>query len=473
MKGLTAQSTAFAVHGTIYRYTETNGWQPYTEDDGKEISSVVTDSRQAGPGSLFAAIRGQRVDGHQFIARCAEAGAAVILAERFPDEAVSIPVIITDDTLKALRDLAEYYLSVLKIPTVGVVGSVGKTSTKEMTAAVLSRKYHVLKTDGNFNNELGVPLTAFRIREDDELAVFEMGINHFGEMRRLAKIVKPDTVIMTNIGYSHIEFLESQEGILRAKSEVFEYLKKDGCAVLNADDPYLASLKERQDLRKVFYGIGPGEGDLPRQVWADHVEPLGLAGTRCVIHTPDADFEAEIPVPGHHMLVNAVAAAAAGWVHGLTPDEIREGLLRTETLKGRFRTITTEKFTIFDDSYNASPASVEAALELLKVAEGRKAAVLGDMGELGGEAPRFHREVGAYAAAEGRTDILCCVGEHSRSMADAAKEQNPELPVYWFPNLESLLQKAGELFFPGDSILVKASRFMHFENIADSLQNMK
>ena len=472
MKGLTAQSIARAVHGAIYQYNEKEGWLPYTEDDGQEISSVVTDSRQAGEGSLFAAIRGQRVDGHQFIPRVAEAGAALILAERWPDEPVRIPVILTEDTLRALRDLAEYYLSVLKIPTVGVIGSVGKTSTKEMAAAVLAQKYRVLKTDGNFNNELGVPLTVFRIREEDELAVLEMGINHFGEMRRLAKIVRPDTVIMTNIGYSHIEFLESQEGILRAKSEVFEYLKEDGCAVLNADDPYLASLKDRPGLRKVFYGIGQGNGDFPRQVWADQVVPQGLAGTRCVIHTPDASFEAEIPVPGRHMLVNAVAVAAVGWVHGLTSEEIRVGLLRTQTLKGRFRTITTDKFTIFDDSYNASPASIEAALDLLKEAEGRKAAVLGDMGELGGEAPRFHREVGAYAASEGRTDLLCCVGECSRQTAEAAREQAPSLPVYWFPDRQALLQKAGELFLPGDSILVKASRFMHFEEIADGLQGM-
>ena len=470
MKGLTIQSAARAVRGRLCAYTEEKGWHETEEVQDREITAVVTDSRKAGRDCLFAAIRGQRVDGHSFIPQCAAAGAAVILAEELPGEGLDIPVILTDDTLRALRDLAEYYLAVLQIPAVGIIGSVGKTSTKEVTAAVLGRKFRVLKTEGNFNNELGVPLTIFRLREEDELAVLEMGINHFGEMTRLAKIVRPRAVIMTNIGFSHIEFLGSQEGILRAKSEAFAYLSPDGCAILNADDPLLASLEKRDDLRKVFYGIGPAvSGGPARQIWADALEPQGLKGTRCVIHTPDGAIPVLVPVPGRHMVSNALAAAAAGWVFGLSGEQIAEGVSRMETLTGRFHLMETGTLTIIDDSYNASPASVEAALDLLREASGRKVAVLGDMGELGEAAPSLHAEVGAFAAEQGRCDALYCVGEISRQMAEAASGKNPALCVKWFPDRDGLLEQAGELFRQGDTVLVKASHFMQFEKVVEAL----
>lgn len=472
MRGLTAAAIARAVKGKIYRY-EKEGWTEVREDGGPEAASVVTDSRKVEPGSLFAAIRGQRTDGHRYIAQCVRDGAGMILAEELPEEALPVPVICTEDTLRALRDLAEYYLAVLDIPTVGIIGSVGKTSTKEAAASVLSQKYHILKTEGNFNNELGVPLTVFRLREEHEMAVLEMGINHFGEMTRLARIVRPRTVIMTNIGFSHIEFLGSQEGILRAKSEVFAYLAEDGCAVLNADDPLLASLADRGEFRKVFYGIGPGDPSLPRQVWADQIEPLGFQGSRCMLHTPDDVFPVTIPMPGRHNVSNALAAAAAGWVWHLTPEQICEGIRQTGTLEGRFHVLRTDRLTIIDDCYNASPASMEASLDLLRDVSGRKAALLGDMGELGPESSRLHEEVGAFAASEGRCDVLYCVGEDSRRMAEAAAARNASLPVKWYPDLDSLLAEKDSLFHPGDTVLVKASHFMHFEKAVQSLAEKK
>lgn len=473
MKGLTIQSAARAVHGRLCAYTADRGWHETDDVDDREIAAVVTDSRKAGEGCLFAAIRGQRADGHRFIPQCAAAGAAVILAEDLPEDGLDIPVILTEDTLRALRDLAEYYLAVLQIPAVGIIGSVGKTSTKEVTAAVLAQQFRVLKTEGNFNNELGVPLTIFRLREDDEMAVLEMGINHFGEMSRLAKIVRPRAVIMTNIGFSHIEYLGSQEGILRAKSEVFEYMAEDGCAILNADDPLLASLAEKKDLHTVFYGIGPAAAGEPgRQIWADGLEPLGLKGTCCVIHTPDGAFAVTVPAPGKHMVSNALAAAAAGWVFGLSGEQIAEGISQMKTLAGRFHLIETGTLTIIDDSYNASPASMEAALDLLREAPGRKIAVLGDMGELGEEAAPLHARVGTFAAKEGRCDVLCCVGKACRNMAEAAAAQDPALCVKWFPDRDQMMEQAGELLRRGDTVLVKASHFMQFEKVVEALEGI-
>ena len=437
-----------------------------------EITDVVTDSRKIQSGCLFAAIRGERADGHAFIAQTIRDGAGAILAEYLPEGcAAEKPVILVADVRKALQELAAYYLDQMQIPAVGIVGSAGKTSTKEMVASVLSQKYRVLKTEGNFNNELGVPLTVFRIREEHQIAVIEMGINHFGEMRRLAKIVRPDTVIMTNIGTAHLEFLRDRDGILRAKSEVFEYLRPDGAAILNGDDDKLVTLQQINGKPPLFYAVDNAEAE----VRAEHVELIGIESTRCEMITPAQRFEVTIPASGMHAVHNALAGVAAGYRYGLTAEEITAGIAAYKSLAGRFQIIHTDALTVIDDSYNANPSSMKASLRVLQNGSGRKVAILGDMGELGEGAEALHREVGAFAGTCG-PDALYCIGNLGRYIAEGAEEtakkNGSAMTIRWFPESGDLLAGISEYIQTGDTVLVKASRFMGFEKIVRELRSL-
>ena len=438
----------------------------------KEITDVVTDSRKIQSGCLFAAIRGERADGHAFIGQVIREGAGAVLAEYLPEELEpESPVILVESVRKALQELAAYYLDQMQIPTVGIVGSAGKTSTKEMVSAVLSQKYCVLKTEGNFNNELGVPLTIFRIREEHQIAVIEMGINHFGEMRRLAKMVRPDTVVMTNIGTAHLEFLIDRDGILRAKSEVLEYLRPEGQAILNGDDDKLITLKQVNGKKPIFYAVDNPEAE----VRAENVELVGIESTRCRIITPDQEFEAVIPVSGLHAVHNALAGAAVGYRYGLTKEEISAGIAAYKSLAGRFQVLHTERLTIIDDSYNANPSSVKASLRVLQNGNGRRVAVLGDMGELGKKAAEPHREVGEFAGTCG-ADVLYCIGTLGKCIAEGARESaenhGRSVEVHWFPERDAFMNSLSERIRPGDIILVKASRFMGFEKIVKELREL-
>ena len=484
MKNMTAENMAKAAGGNL------TGPQAMRQ---KEITEVVTDSRKIVSGCLFAAIRGNRSDGHAYIGQAIRDGAGVILAERLPEGTeASIPVILVEDTLRALRALAAYYLDQMTVSTVGIIGSAGKTSTKEMVASVLQQKYRVLKTEGNFNNELGVPLTVFRIREEHEIAVIEMGINHFGEMCRLAQIVRPDTVVMTNIGTAHLEFLKSRDGILKAKSEVFEFLRPDGAVILNGDDDKLITLQQVNGVRPVFFGVHNTEAD----VYADHIQLQDLTRVYCDVRYRREDvpgeygrFRLAIPSPGIHAVQNALAAAAAGLRYGLSEEEIMRGVDAYQGLRGRFHVLQTGSLTVIDDSYNANPSSMKGSLEILQNGSERRVAILGDMGELGEDTESLHREVGVYAAGL-QIDALYMVGTLCRHMAEGAKaacEQTaakfreetgtdvgpariPE--IVWFPDRDSLMEKLADYIRPGDTILIKASRFMGFEKIADALQKM-
>lgn len=456
MRGLTLRHIA-EVCGGIYAGRE--------EDLDREITAVTTDSRQAEPGGLFAAIRGERADGHDYIPSVFEKGALAVLSEReLPDAAGNY--IQVASTIGALGSIAGYYLRQLQIPVVGITGSVGKTSTKEMIAAVLAQKYHVLWTAGNFNNALGLPLTVFRLREEHEIAVLEMGINHFGEMHALAQIARPDTCVITNIGECHLEFLGDRDGVLRAKSEIFDYLRPDGCVILNGDDDKLAALTEVKGIRPVFFGT-----DKKNAVYADHIEKDGLNGISCLIHTGQGEFTARIPMPGIHMVLNALAGTAVGLHYGLTLQEIRAGIESLRPVTGRFNTVRTELLTIIDDCYNANPMSMKGSLGVLQDAPGRKVAVLGDMGELGPDEVQIHRGVGTYA---GGLDIDCCicVGPLCRSMADGIRSVNQKMQVLHFDSLDELLEKLPELVHRGDTVLVKASHFMHFEKVVERLKKM-
>lgn len=449
MKNLTLRNIAFACRGTYHGPEEMMD---------TEVESITTDSRKASEDCLFVPIVGARSDGHDFIGQVMEKGALCTLSEKeLPGEAH--PWIRVDSSLQAVKDIAEFYLKQLAIPVVGITGSVGKTSTKEMVAAVLSQKYRVLKTQGNFNNELGLPLTVFRLREEDEIAVLEMGISDFEEMHRLARIARPDTCVITNIGYCHLENLKSLDGVLKAKTEMFDYMKEDGCAVLNGDDENLRTVKTVKGKSPVFFGV-----DTPCDFYADQIVNLGLEGVSCRLHTDIGAVDVKIPTPGEHTVYNALAGAAVGRLYHLSLEEIKRGIENPERVSGRFRIIQKADYTIIDDCYNANPVSMKASLRVLQDASGRKAAVLGDMGELGADEEDLHRQVGAFAASCD-IQLLVCVGKLSCHMAQAARETNPNLRVVYIKDLEELEKRLPTLLEKGDTILIKASHFMQFDKV--------
>lgn len=455
MKNLTLENLAAACGGQ-YRGQEAQ----------KKIcvSDIITDSRKVSPGCLFIPIKGIRADGHDFIGQVISQGAAAVLSEKNLGQ-TDFPYIQVQSSLQAIQDIGEYYLQQLGIPVVGIAGSVGKTSTKEMTAAVLGQKYRVLKTEGNYNNELGLPLTIFRLREEDQMAVLEMGISDFGEMHRLARIARPDTCILTNIGWCHLENLKDRDGILRAKSEIFDYLKPDAHILLNGDDDKLATIEEVKGIRPVRFGL-----EEANDIWADQLENQGLKGIRCRIHTPSGTFSVLIPMPGRHMVYNALAGTAAGLTYGLSLEEIKKGIESYTSISGRFHIIENGRYTIIDDCYNANPVSMKASLQVLQEGLGRRVAVLGDMGELGADEVKLHEEVGTYAASL-HLDALYCAGPLCASLAEAAKKAGTGMEIRHFEDRTQLMKQLPELLKEGDTILVKASHFMEFDAIVALLQS--
>ncbi len=466
MKGMSLEKIAEAVGGRL-EYGRTSGNQ-----DTAEAADVVIDSRKAGKGSVFVATRGERADGHDYIGQVFEKGALGVICEKLPEgagagEELPGPCIVVEDSFAALRKLAKYYRAQMSgVRIVGIVGSVGKTSTKELVASVLEQSYNTLKTEGNLNNEIGVPLTILRLRDEHEAAVVEMGINHFGEMDRLGDIVKPDAVVMTNIGPCHLEFLQDLDGVLRAKSEVFRHIRKGGTLILNAEDEKLNTVSASPDYRIVRYGRG---GD----VYAEDTRNKGLEGSETDIVCKNGDdekrFHAAVHLPGSHMVLNSLAATAAGLTFGMEPEKICAGIEAAKPMKGRSNIINTGKYLVIDDCYNANPKADCAAIDLLGTALGRKVAILGDMFELGDDAPELHAGVGKYAATHG-VDLLICAGELSANMYEAAKKANTSLTAYYYETLEMLLNdldKAG--LKNGDAVLVKASHGMCFSKVVDTL----
>lgn len=444
MKPITLHDVAKACCGTLHG------------DPELKITSIVTDSRKAGEGSLFAAIKGARVDGHRFIPAVAEQGAVCVLCEEKPD--IDINYIRVDSTLVALKGIAEYYRSLFTIPFIGITGSVGKTSTKEFISAVLAQKYNVHKTGGNFNNELGVPITLFGLEEEHEVAVIEMGISGFGEMTRLSKMVKPDISVITNIGYCHLENLGDRDGVLRAKTEMFEYLKKDGTIILCHDDDKLRTVTDYHGIRPIFYGTGNDE------YRAENITEKGLDGIGCTLWHGDTRIDVTIPTMGRHNVLNALCAMAVGTQLGLSADEIKRGLESFENVGSRNHIIKTDTLTIIDDCYNANPTSTKAGLDTLSKLSGRRIAILGDMKELGKDELELHREVGAYAKKVG-IDMLVAVGPLSEATAEGYGEG-----AYYAATVERCIDRIKRYLQPGDTVLVKASHSMQFERIVEALQ---
>lgn len=464
MKNMTLTNIARACNGRLLYPAENSR----KETEHAEAAGVVIDSRKAGENFIFVATKGERVDGHRFIPDVFAKGALGVVCEKEP-ESLPGPCIVVEDSFEALKQIGEFYRQQLPVKVVGITGSVGKTSTKEFVAAVLSMKYKVHKTLGNYNNEVGVPLTVLSMPEDTEVAVLEMGINHFGEMHNLSRIARPDICIMTNIGQCHLEFLGSREGILKAKSEMFDFMKEDGSVCINGDDDMLASIKEVKGKKPVTFGLSE-----QCRVYAADIKGKGLFGSEAVIHGNGKSFAVQIPLPGEHMVYNALAAAAAGQLLGLTPEEIRDGIAAVESVSGRSHIVKLPDKVLIDDCYNANPVSMEAAIDLLLQADGRRVAVMGDMFELGEQEKEMHARVGKYAADKGVECIICtgklarCIYEGARETAGERKD-GPAAEIFYFEDRESLLEGINQILKPGDTILIKASHGMGFEKVVEQL----
>ena len=443
-------------HFTIRQLVEATGGR-YVGDASaldREITFVTSDSRQAAPGALFVAFVGARVDGHSFMAQCIGHGAVCCLSEREPSES-ECPCVQVDSSLRAIGALAAWHRSRFDIPVVGITGSVGKTTTKEMVAAVLSARFHTHRTEKNFNNELGVPQTLLKLDDRDEVSVVEMGISDFGEMRRLTNMVRPTIAVISVIGDSHLEFLGDHAGVLKAKGEIFESMQPGQLAILNGDDETLKDFTP--PTRKVTYGLNPNNDFV-----AENVVNLGVDGIRCMIRHDGRAFEAKIPAFGVHMVYAALAGAAVGASLGMTDAEIAEGIARYRTVGERARVIRTPCVTVLSDCYNANPSSTGAALESLKMLSGRRVCILGDMLELGENAAALHEQVGRRAAESGVELLLAC-GELSRNICKGATDAGCR--AVWFESRDELIRALPEWIHDGDSILVKASHSMAFEEI--------
>ncbi len=427
---------------------------------------IVIDSRMVQDDYVFVAIKGERTDGHRYIEQVFADGALAVVTEQ--PLTISKPYILVDSTRQALKDLAAFYLSRLDVKVVGISGSVGKTSTKEMIASVLSRKYQVHKTKGNFNNEIGLPLTIFKLEETHQVAVLEMGISDFGEMHRLAAVAQPDIAVLTNIGMSHLKTLGSRDGILKAKTEMFDHLRDDACVILNGDDDLLCTLTQVNGKPPVFYGIGASRH---KQAYASDIENLGLRGIRLTIHLADEAIRVRIPIPGEHNVYNALAAAAVGRQLGLTNEEIKDGIENARTIDGRTNLIETRNMTVIDDCYNANPLSMKASIDVLATALGRTIAVLGDMGDLGQDERSLHYEVGRHLAEKG-IDILFCAGTLSHETARAVREHNPGCTVYEYDKRDDMVKELLPFLQEGDSVLVKASHFMEYADVVEAIITM-
>ena len=458
MKPMTLAQAAAAVGGKLIG------------DGDAVIRAVVMDSRVDVSGALFVAIGGARADGHDFVGDVLRRGAVGCLVEREVDVAGSY--ILVDSTLRAVRDLAAYYRSLFDIPVVGITGSVGKTSTKEMLATVLAEKFCVHKTAGNLNNELGVPMTLLALREEHEAAVIEMGISDFGEMTRLTEMVRPDVAMITIIGYAHLDNLGDRTGVYRAKTEIFHGLAADGMALVNGDDDMLWPCiitdisPDKTGVTKRTYGL-----EARNDFRAVGIENRGESGTACVFEWGDTVLPVAIPAFGRPMVYAALAAAAVGDRLGMTAAEIARGIAAFRNVAGRAAVSKTDSLTVIDDCYNANPSSVKAALASLVELPGRRVAILGDMGELGTDAAGLHREIGTLAGESG-VDLVIAIGEMSAHTYAGAMAANADLLAWHFPDKAEALAVLPGVLQRGDNVLVKASRFMRFEEIVGTLREM-
>lgn len=437
-------------------------------DAGALLRSVSTDTRQVPAGALFVALTGERFDAHDFLDQAVQAGAGALMVSRRMDYPEGVPVIRVDDTLQGLHRLARRSRRDWGGKVVGLTGSNGKTSTKDLTRAVFSRRWRVNATKGNLNNHIGLPLTILDTAGDDEMAVCEMGMNHPGEIAPLAAIAAPDVAIITNIGTAHIEYMGSRAAIALEKGMLAEAVGEEGCVVLNANDDYTPSIRARCRGKVLTAGIDAGDVTVSRL-------ECGEEGSRFVLLFPDGLGAAvHFPVPGRHMAGNAALAAAAAWHLGMPPAEIAAGLESATLTKGRLQSRLVEGLRFIDDSYNANPDSMRAALETVHsmACSGRRIAVLGLMGELGAHAEPAHLELGRQVFAHGFS-LLCTVGTGDAELiAQGGREAGaPEGAVHTFPDHAACAAFLKSAARPEDLLLLKGSRSAAMEKVTGHLND--
>ena len=433
--------------------------------DDKYIDMVTTDSREARDGAMFIGIKGERVDGNDFAKGFLENGGSCAVVEKDIEVPSGKSAILVDDTKRAIRDIAELYRTKLDIDVVAVTGSVGKTSTKDMLNSVISKGYETFATKGNFNNEIGVPLTVFQLDSSYKKAVVEMGMSNLGEISRLTKIAKPQVAVITNIGTSHIGNLGSQENILKAKLEVLECLDTDGIVVLNGDDGFLWGAKDSISHKVIYYGIENKDADyIAYDVVCDE------KGSSFKVKINDEEYGFYINIVGKHHIYNAMAAIICGLHFGMSIEKMAEGVSGFEPSGMRQKEIMAGNVKLIEDCYNASTDSMKSSLNVLKSLSKnhRSIAVLGDMLEQGDFAEINHRIVGKYVA-DTNPDALLCIGRDAKYIADEAKKLGLT-EVYEFDTNQQAAEFVCDYVKDEDVVLFKASRGMRLEEVSSALQ---
>lgn len=451
MQKLTVQDLLDATNGKLI-----NG------DVKTEINFVTQDSRAVKSGTLFVPLIGENNDGHDYIDKAVENGAAAVLTQR-KQAPSGVAVVLVEDTLRALGDIAAFYKKKYRIPTVAITGSVGKTTTKDLMYSALAVKYKTVKTPNNFNNDIGVPLTVFMQEKEHEAAVIEMGMNHFGEIDRLSEIALPDAAVITNIGMSHIENLGSREGIFKAKMEIAKRFTKDNTLIVNGDDEYLSKIKDDVEYKVITYGVKNPQND----VYAKNILSKGLLGIEFTAVVNGEEYTVTVTQPGEHNVYNALAAICTGIVFGIDVRDAIKGIAKCEYTAQRLEVIEHKGIELINDCYNASPDSMRAALSIIPYTlKKRKAAVLGDMLEMGSYASEAHYAVGEFAAK--KLDLLITAGEEAKQIAKGARDSGLK-EVYDFKTTEEAMCFAKTMLKAEDCVLVKASHGMHFDKIVKEI----
>ena len=435
-------------------------------NDKHIITSVTTDSRRVEEGSLFIALVGENFDGHDYINKAIDAGASAVLSQYILDSA-DFTYILVEDTQAALLKLAAYYRSKFHIPAVAITGSSGKTTTKEMVAAVLGENFEVLKNEGNLNNTIGLPITVFCMEKRHTICVFEMGMDKLGEIKALASVVKPDIAVITNVGTAHIEFLGTRENILKAKKEIFSFFTGDDKAIINGDDDMLATVSDLP-CKIIRYGTNE-ENDL----YAFNINQRSDEGMEFTLIINDNQEQFFVPLIGMHNVYNALCAISVGLAMNMKIEKIRKGLAKFVSGKMRMEVfLTKDGIKVINDSYNANPDSTVAAIEVLKNmnCKGRRVLILADMLELGEYSERGHRRVGEKAT-HSKIDILITIGENAKYISQGALDSGmKEEQIYRLGDNKTAYYKLKSILIPTDTVLIKGSRAMKLEEIADSLR---
>lgn len=460
---------------TLEQIIQATGGRLLYGSPGQRFDGVGIDSRTIKPGRFFVAIRGERHDGHGFVDQVVAGGVRGFMIEENRAAALDHPshrksgaaCVAVDDTLRALGALAAFQRGLFDIPVVAVTGSNGKTSTRQMTALVACQSYQTLCTTGNLNNEIGVPLTLFNLNDQHQAAVIELGMNHPGEIDRLGAICRPTIGMITNVAPAHMEFMQTLEGVARAKGELIAHIDPQGTAVLNRDDPHVAGLASSACCRVLFFGM-TADADIRAEKVAEH-----RAGVAFDLVLPSGRIGIELKTPGRFMVANALAAAAAGYLLAIPVELIKTGLENFTPVKGRLNLVTTENgIHIIDDTYNANPSSMTAAMDTLDALKGSADAfiALGDMLELGEQAPALHRRIGERAAAC-RPTRLYAYGANSGSVAEGAQSAGLPADRIFTGEKDPIAADLIRRLKPGDWLLVKGSRGMAMETVAEAVKN--